>query len=74
MIKGQFFLDKYMTIWEKVSNITIKKIISELICNKKYLKVLKRFNTEENFQCFYMPVILFNSFYRKNGNCCAKVF
>ena len=39
MIKGQFFLDKYMTIWKKVSNITIKKIISELICNKKYLKV-----------------------------------
>ena len=34
-----------MTIWEKVSNM-IKKINSELIYNKKYLKAGKRFNTK----------------------------
>ena len=43
-----FFLDKYMTIWEKVGNVT-KKINSELIYNKKYLKAEKRFNTKESF-------------------------
>ena len=30
--------DKYMTIWENVSNVIIKKLNSELIYNKKYLK------------------------------------
>ena len=43
-----FFLDKYMTIWGKVGNVT-KKINSELIYNKKYLKAEKRFNTKESF-------------------------
>ena len=37
-----------MTIWEKVGNVT-KKINSELIYNKKYLKAEKRFNTKESF-------------------------
>ena len=30
-IKDEKFFDKFMTIWEKVSNIIIKKIKSELI-------------------------------------------
>ena len=38
-----------MTIWEKVSNIIIKKFNKEPIYNKKYLKTEKRFNTKESF-------------------------
>ena len=68
MIKDEHFFDKYMTIWEKVSNIIEKKINSELICNKKYLKAGKRFNIKRSFQCYYIPVILFDSVYRKGGN------
>ena len=42
-----------MNIWQFGKKLElIKKINSELICNKKYLKVEKRFNTKENFQCF----------------------
>ena len=41
-----------MSVWEKVGNIIIKKINSELIYNKKYLKAGKRFNTKESFQMF----------------------
>ena len=63
-----------MTIWKKVSNIIKKKINIELIYNKKYLKTEKRFNTEESFQCFYIPVILLDSVYRKEGNYYPKVF
>ena len=62
-----------MTIWEKLSNIIIKKINSELIYNKKYLKAEKRFNTKESFQCFYIPVILFDSVYRKDRKYYPKV-
>ena len=58
----------------KVSNITIKKINCELIYNKKYLKAEKRFNKKESFQCFYIPVILFDSVNRKDGNYYPKVF
>ena len=36
IIKGENIFNKYMTVWEKVSNI-IEKINSELIYNKKYL-------------------------------------
>ena len=54
--KKIFFLDKYMTIYEKVSNI-INELNSKLIYNKKYLKAEKRFNTKETFQCFYTPVL-----------------
>ena len=56
MIKNIFFLDKYMTIYEKVSNI-INELNSKLIYNKKHLKAEKRFNTKETFQCFYTPVL-----------------
>ena len=66
MIKDEKKIDRYI-IWEKVSNI-IKKINSELIYNKKYLNAEKRFNTRESFQCFYIPVILLDSVYRKDRN------
>ena len=74
MIKHGKLFDKYMTIWDKISNIIKKKFNRELIYNKKYLKTEKRFNTKESFQCFYMPVILFDSAYRKDGNYYPKVF
>ena len=55
--------NKHMTIWEKVSNIIKKEFNSKLIYNKKYVKAEKRFNTKESCQCFYIPVILFDSIY-----------
>ena len=67
------FFDKYINIWEKVSNIT-KKNNSELIYNKKYLKFGKKFTKKESFQCFYIPVKLIDSVYRKDENCYPKVF
>ena len=54
--------DKYMKIWENVSNV-IKKINSELIYNEKYLKAEKKFITKERSQCFYVPVIFIDSVY-----------
>ena len=63
-----------MTIWENVCNIIIKRFNSELMYNKKYLKDEKIFNTKESFQCFYIPAILFDSVYRKDGNYYPKVF
>ena len=51
-----------------------KKINSELINNKKNLKAGKRFDTKESFQCFYIPVILSNSVYIKDGNYYLKMF
>ena len=50
-----------------------KKNYSELIYNKKYLKVEKRINTKESFHFVYVPV-LFDSVYRKNGIYFPKVF
>ena len=73
MIKDEKNFDKYMTIWEKVTNIT-RNNNSELLYNKKYLKAGERFNTTESFQCLYIPVILFNSVYRKDGNYYSNVF
>ena len=71
MIKDETIFDKYMTIWEKFSNI-IKTISSELIYNKKYLKAEKRFKTKESFwgfgssswnmiffQAFLFPIFFF---------------
>ena len=74
MIKDENIFDKYMTNWEKVSNMIKKKFNSELIYNKKYLKAKKRISTKKSFQCFYIPVILFDSVYRKDGNYYPKVF
>ena len=51
--------DKYMTIWEKVSNIIKKGFNGELKYNKKYIKAEKRFSTKESFQYFYIPVHTF---------------
>ena len=45
MIKDENIFDKYLTIWEKVSN-TIKKINSKLVCNNKYLKAEKKKPTQ----------------------------
>ena len=63
MIKDENFFDKYTTVWGKVSNILKKKFNSELIHDKKYLTVEKRFNTKESIQCFYILVILLHSVY-----------
>ena len=63
MMKDEKIFDKYTTVWDKVSNLIKKKFNSELIHDKKYLKVEKRFNTKESFQCFYIPVILLHSGY-----------
>ena len=41
----------HFRIWEKATNI-IEVVNNELICNKKYLKAEKRFNTKESLQCF----------------------
>ena len=73
MIKDEKCFDKYMKIWEKVGNITKHKFNSELICNQKYLMV-KKMNTKESFQCFYIRVILIDSVYRKDKNYYPKVF
>ena len=52
----------------------MNKINSELIYNKKYLKTEKRFNTKESFQFLHIPVILFDSVRRKDGNFYPNVF
>ena len=66
-----------INVWQfgkKVNNTIKKEINRELIYIKQYLKAEKRFNTKESFQCFYVPVILFDSVYRKDGNYYPKVF
>ena len=42
--------------------------------NKKYLKGEKRFNTKENLQYFFTPVVLFDLAYRKDRNYYPKLF
>ena len=54
------FLINIQEFGKKVNNTIKKEINSELIYNKQYLKAEKRFNTKESFQCFYIPVILFD--------------
>ena len=74
--------DDFNNIWEKISNIIQKKINSELIYNKKYLKDEDKINTEKGFQCFYtsdtsiipISIILIDLFYRKDENYYPKVF
>ena len=41
-MKDKEFLEQYNEIWEKVTNITIKKSNSKLIYNKKHLKAEKK--------------------------------
>ena len=66
MIKDENIFDKYMTIYEKVNNILQVK-------SKKYLKAEIRFNTNKTFHCFYIPEILLDSVYRKDGNYYPKM-
>ena len=73
MIKDENIFDKYMTIYEKVNNILQKKVKSKIIYDKKYLKAETRFNTNKTFHCFYIPEILLDSVYRKDGNYYPKV-
>ena len=51
VIKDEKVFDKYMEIWENISNI-VKDSKSELICNKRYLNVEEIFTKRESFQCF----------------------
>ena len=64
MIKDEKRFDKHMKIWEKVSNVI----------KSKFLKAKKKFNIKESFQCFYIPVILIDSNYRKDENYYPKMF
>ena len=45
-----------------------------MIYNKKYLIATKQFNTKESLQCFYTPVILIDSVYRKDEKYYPKMF
>ena len=65
MIKDENVFDKCIAIWEKLSTIIKKIILSFIYNNKKYLKLEKGFNTKESFQWFYIPVILFDSILQK---------
>ena len=71
MINNRKVFDKFNEIW-KVSNF-IKKINSELVYNKKYIKRENKMNTKESLQCFYIPVMLIDSVYRKDENYYPKV-
>ena len=78
MIKEAKAFDKFMDIWEKVSNI-IKDIDSELIYSKKYVTAKTILNTKEILQCFYRKVIpalviLIVFVYGKSKNYCLKFF
>ena len=61
-----------MKIWEKFSNI-IKKINSELIFNKKYVKAEKKFNTQKKLSMFLYTSNMIDSVYRKDENYYPKV-
>ena len=45
MIKDEKFFNKYMKVWEKVSNIIKDIFNSEIIYNKRYLKAEKKNST-----------------------------
>ena len=56
LMKDKEFLEKYNEIWDKVTDITIKKIYNELIYNKKHLRAEKKscnekLDTKECSQC-----------------------
>ena len=52
LIRGGKYFDKYNEIWEKVSNIIKKKVNSELIYSKKYLKAEKKSTQKKVFNVF----------------------
>ena len=77
-MKDKEFLEKYNEILEKFSNM-IKKINSELIYNKKYVKAEKKshnekINTKDCSQCIHISVILIDSVYTKDKNYYPQVF
>ena len=76
LIKDEKKINKYIIIWEKVSNKInkIKKINSKLTYNKKFQKAEKECDTKDSFQCFHMPAIFFDSVYTKYKNYFQKVF
>ena len=74
MIKEEKGFDKHNEICEKVSHITKTKFNNELTYNKTYIKTESKIHTKESFQCFYILVILIDSFYWKDENCYNKVF
>ena len=49
LMKNKDLLERYNEIWEKVSNIILKKLIVNL-CYKKYLKAEKKFKTNKSRQ------------------------
>ena len=56
LMKDKEFLEQYNEIWDKVTDITIKKIYNELIYNKKHLRAEKKscnenIDTKECSQC-----------------------
>ena len=52
LIKDENFFDKYMTVWEKASDIIIRKFNSDLVYNKIYLKVKKISAQKKAFNIF----------------------
>ena len=68
LIKDENFLEKYNEIWEKVSNVIEKKLNSEPVHNKKYLKAVKKCKKKS------FNVILIDSVCRKDENYYPKVF
>ena len=52
MIKDEQVFHKYMTVWEKASDIIIIKTNSDLIYNKKYIKAEKFSTQKKAFSIF----------------------
>ena len=48
----------------KLATLSKKKINRELVYNKKYLKLEKKINTKEGFNCICKQVILIDSVYK----------
>ena len=69
-----YFMIKEENVFNKGKSFIIKKNNSELVYNKKYIKAGNKIDTKESFQCFYIPLILTDSVYRKDKNYYPKVF
>ena len=52
LIKDEKCFDKYIEIWEKISNIIKKEFNCELVHNKKYLKDEKKSTRKKYFNAF----------------------
>ena len=71
LTKMKTFLINIRQFWKK---LTIQQQQKWFLYNKKYLKVEKRFNSKESFQCFHVPVIFFDWVCRKDESYYPKVF